>query len=61
VKFRLGFVREGYLADLLVVRGRPFEDVTLLQHPENLLAILKDGVAYKLPQPPGAARLPLAA
>ncbi len=58
---RLGFVREGYLADLLVVRGRPFEDVALLQHPENLLVVMKDGVVYEHRQPPGAARLPLAA
>jgi imidazolonepropionase-like amidohydrolase len=27
----LGLVREGYLADLLLVRGHPVEDITLLQ------------------------------
>lgn len=58
---RLGFVREGRLADLLLVRGRPFEDVALLQHPENLLVIMKDGVVYKAPAGPGVVRLPLAA
>jgi imidazolonepropionase-like amidohydrolase len=58
---RLGFVREGYLADLVLVRGRPFEDVAVLQHPENLLVIMQDGVALKAPPEPGAARLPLAA
>jgi imidazolonepropionase-like amidohydrolase len=58
---RLGFVREGYLADLVLVRGRPFEDVAVLQQPENLLVVMKDGVAHKAPPPPGAARLPLAA
>jgi imidazolonepropionase-like amidohydrolase len=58
---RLGFVREGYLADLLLVRGRPFEDVALLQHSENILAVMKDGRFHKLPPSPNAARWPLAA
>ncbi|MCL4801820.1 MAG: amidohydrolase family protein [Burkholderiales bacterium] len=57
----LGFVREGRLADLLLVRGRPFEDVALLQQPENLLVVMKDGVVHKAPPGAGAARLPLAA
>lgn len=58
---RLGFIREGYLADLLVVRGRPFEDVALLQRPENLLAVMKDGVLFEHRPTPDAARLPRAA
>jgi imidazolonepropionase-like amidohydrolase len=58
---RLGFVREGYLADLLLVRGRPFEDVAVLQHPENILAVMKDGRFHKPPPSPDAARWPLAA
>jgi imidazolonepropionase-like amidohydrolase len=58
---RLGFVREGFLADLLLVRGRPFEDVAVLQHPENILAVMKDGRFHKLPPSPDAARWPLAA
>jgi len=57
----LGFVREGFLADLLLVRGRPFEDVTLLQRPENIRAVMKDGRFHKLPTSPDAARWPLAA
>jgi len=58
---RLGFVREGYLADLLLVRGRPFDDVALLQRPENIRAVMKDGRFHKLPLPPDAAHWPLAA
>ena len=58
---RLGFVREGFLADLLLVRGRPFEDVAVLQNPENILAVMKDGRFHKVPPSPGAARWPLAA
>lgn len=58
---RLGFVREGYLADLLLVRGRPFEDVAVLQRPENILAVMKDGRFHTPPPSPDAARWPLAA
>lgn len=58
---RAGVVRQGALADLLVVRGRPFEDVSLLQQPENLLVVMKDGRLYKRPEPPSGAALPLAA
>jgi imidazolonepropionase-like amidohydrolase len=45
----LGLVREGYLADLLLVRGDPTADVTLLQDRGNLIAIMKDGVFRKSP------------
>jgi imidazolonepropionase-like amidohydrolase len=44
----IGKVAPGYLADLLVVRGDPTEDVTLLEDKDNLLAIMKDGVFHKL-------------
>ncbi|MBL4599680.1 MAG: amidohydrolase family protein [Rhizobiaceae bacterium] len=46
----LGEVKEGYLADLLLVDGNPLEDVTILQHRENLTMIMKDGVIYKDPR-----------
>lgn len=46
----LGKVREGYLADLLLVRGDPTQDVSLLQHKENLAMIMKDGVLHKDPR-----------
>ncbi len=41
-------VREGFLADLLLVDGDPVADVSLLQHTERLVAIVKGGDAYKL-------------
>jgi imidazolonepropionase-like amidohydrolase len=44
----LGQVKPGYLADLLLVRGNPVQDVSLLQHQDNLAMIMKDGVAHKL-------------
>lgn len=43
----LGQVREGYLADLLVVDGDPLKDLSLLQKRERLLAIMKDGAFHK--------------
>jgi len=41
-------VREGFLADLLLVDGDPVADVSVLQRKDRLVAILKGGVAYKL-------------
>ena len=40
----LGQVRTGYLADLLLVRGDPLQDVRILQDKRRLLAVMKDGV-----------------
>ncbi|QBY00060.1 amidohydrolase family protein [Rhodophyticola sp. CCM32] len=46
----LGQVSEGYLADLLLVRGDVTQDVSLLQHQDNLAMIMKDGVLFKDPR-----------
>jgi imidazolonepropionase-like amidohydrolase len=43
-----GEVREGYLADLLLVDGDPVADPNILCDRNRLLAILKGGDAYKL-------------
>jgi imidazolonepropionase-like amidohydrolase len=45
----LGQVKEGYLADLLLVRGDPTANVAVLQDRNNLLAIMKDGRFHKAP------------
>jgi len=45
----VGQVREGYLADLLLVEGDPTEDVTIMQDAANLAAIMKGGAFYKAP------------
>jgi imidazolonepropionase-like amidohydrolase len=43
----LGLVKEGFLADLLLVDGNPTKDVTLLQNRDKLLVIMKDGEFHK--------------
>jgi imidazolonepropionase-like amidohydrolase len=43
-----GQVREGFLADLLLVDGDPVADVSVLQRKERLVAIVKGGDVYKL-------------
>jgi imidazolonepropionase-like amidohydrolase len=43
----LGSVREGFLADLLVVDGDPLSDIAVLQDPARLLAVLKGGTLVK--------------
>jgi imidazolonepropionase-like amidohydrolase len=45
----LGQVKEGYLADLLLVDGDPVTNITILQDQRNLLAIMKDGRFVKEP------------
>ncbi|MCC5863841.1 MAG: amidohydrolase family protein [Wenzhouxiangella sp.] len=45
---RLGVIEEDALADLLLVRGNPLEDINLLADPgSNFLLIMKDGRVYK--------------
>lgn len=48
----LGLLREGYLADLLLVDGDPCRDVSILQDKHKLLAIMKDGRFHKQPALP---------
>jgi imidazolonepropionase-like amidohydrolase len=45
----VGLLTPGYLADVLVVRGDPTQDVSVLQNAGNLLAIMQDGVFRKQP------------
>jgi imidazolonepropionase-like amidohydrolase len=46
----LGQVKEGYLADLLLVDGDPLSNLAVLQDPKKLIAIMKDGVFHKEPE-----------
>ena len=45
----LGLVKAGYLADLLVVKGDPTADVTILEHADNLTYIVQEGRFHKSP------------
>jgi imidazolonepropionase-like amidohydrolase len=46
----LGLVKEGYLADLLLLDGDPLSNLAILQNPAKLLAIMKDGRFHKEPE-----------
>jgi imidazolonepropionase-like amidohydrolase len=50
----LGQIKEGFLADLLLVDGDPLADITVLQKRERLLAVMKDGVFVREPEPKDA-------
>jgi len=39
----LGTLQAGKLADVVVVRGNPLDDIDALGRPENILAVLKEG------------------
>ena len=45
----LGQLREGYLADILLVDGDPTVNVAILQNKHHLKAIMKDGQFHKAP------------
>jgi imidazolonepropionase-like amidohydrolase len=46
----LGQVKEGYLADLLLVDGDPLANIAILRDPKRILAVMKDGVFAKSPE-----------
>jgi imidazolonepropionase-like amidohydrolase len=46
----LGQVKEGFLADLLLVDGDPLANLSILREPKRLLAVMKDGVFAKAPE-----------
>lgn len=44
---RLGQVKEGFVADVLVLNANPLEDITVFEKPEkHLLAVLKEGRVF---------------
>lgn len=45
----LGQIREGFLADLLLVNGDPLENPKLLLDRRNLRVVMKDGLLHKSP------------
>ena len=43
----LGQIREGFLADMLLVDGNPLDDITIMQDKERFLMIMKDGEIHQ--------------
>jgi len=46
----LGLVKEGFLADLLLVDGDPLANLAILRDPKRILAVMKDGAWAKAPE-----------
>jgi len=46
----LGLIKEGFLADLLLVDGDPMSNLAILRDPKRMLAVMKDGVFVKQPE-----------
>ena len=44
---RLGEIKEGYLADMVLVDGDPLADASILLNADRLVMIMKDGQVYK--------------
>jgi imidazolonepropionase-like amidohydrolase len=45
----LGLVKEGYLADLMLVDGDPLANLSILRDAKRVLAVMKDGEFAKAP------------
>jgi imidazolonepropionase-like amidohydrolase len=43
----LGLIKEGQLADMLLVNGNPLEDISIMTNKDRLVMIMKDGQIYK--------------
>jgi imidazolonepropionase-like amidohydrolase len=46
---QLGYIREGCLADILLIDGDPLADITILQDKARILAVMKDGEFHRAP------------
>ncbi|SMF55055.1 Imidazolonepropionase [Tistlia consotensis] len=46
----LGQVREGFLADLILVDGDPLSNIRILQDRKRILAVMKDGSFHRAPE-----------
>jgi len=46
----LGVIKDGFLADLLLVDGDPLANLSILRDPKRILAVMKDGVFAKSPE-----------
>ena len=48
---KLGRIRQGYLADMILVDGDPLADLTVLQDQRKIVAVMKDGQFHRRPSP----------
>ena len=46
---QIGKLKDGYLADVLLVDGDPLADITVLQDKSRILAVMKDGAFHRAP------------
>jgi imidazolonepropionase-like amidohydrolase len=46
----LGQIKDGYLADVLLVDGDPLSNLSILRDQKKILAVMKDGTFYKKPE-----------
>jgi imidazolonepropionase-like amidohydrolase len=46
----LGLVKEGYVADLILVDGDPLSNIRILQDRSRILAVMKDGEFHRAPE-----------
>ncbi|NCZ59986.1 MAG: amidohydrolase family protein, partial [Betaproteobacteria bacterium] len=45
----IGYIREGCLADILLIDGDPLTDITVLQDQARIMAVMKDGEFHRAP------------
>ena len=45
----IGYIREGCLADILLVDGDPLADITILQDKSRILSVMKGGEFHRAP------------
>lgn len=44
---KLGQIKPGFIADLLMMKSNPLDDITILDEPEsNILFVMKEGRIY---------------
>ena len=46
---QIGYIREGCLADILLIDGDPLADITVLQDKARILSVMKDGEFHRAP------------